>query len=249
MFGKFFALLGGMRIPRKFILQNNSLFHVTWQCHNKSWLLKYRWAKKLYYDLLLRFKEEYGMIFYSYIIMDNHIHLSGKLSDLKQFSRFFQKVNSIFAKEINKQADRCGQVIRDRFKSPQVETEAALMRLMVYQDLNEVRAGKAKHPKQNVLSSYGYYAYGRKDALITEPEVYKRLGSTSNERQLAYQGMVEEILSSAPRKRQGRYSDALFIGDPAWVTKQYKKLHELRQALARKRVENLLSDELKSNSS
>ena len=238
-----------MRTPRKFILQNNSLFHVTWQCHNKSWLLQYRWAKKLYYNLLLRFKDEYGVVFYSYMIMDNHIHLSGKLSDLKQFSRFFQTVNSIFAKEINKQADRCGQVIRDRFKSPQIETEQILMKVMIYQDLNEVRAGKSKHPRHNVLSSYAHYAYGKKDALITEPDVYKSLGSTPEERQLAYLGMVEEILSAAPRKRDGRYSDVLFIGDPSWVRKQYEKLKDLRKALAKQRFQDVSIDAFVSNSS
>jgi len=60
--------------------------------------------------------------------------------------------------------------------------------------------------------------------------------------------MVEEILSSAPRKRQGRYSDVLFIGDPAWVAKRYEKLRALRQALARQHLENLSPDELRSNS-
>jgi len=34
------------QIPRKFILCEDALFHVTWQCHNRNFLLKPRWAKE-----------------------------------------------------------------------------------------------------------------------------------------------------------------------------------------------------------
>ncbi len=228
-----------MRIPRSLILENGSLFHVTWQCHNKSWLLKQRWAKKLYYSLLLRFKEQYGVIFYSYMIMDNHIHLSGKVTELKSFSAFFRIVNSMFAKEINKQAARCGQVVRDRFKSPALQTEQDLVKEMIYHDLNEVRAGKVKHPKNNSVSSYAHYAFGKADPLISDPQVYIQLGSFEEERQLAYQAMVEEILISAPRKKKGNYRNALYVGNPEWVAKQYAKLKEFRVSLAKIRKINL----------
>ena len=45
------------------------------------------------------------------------------------------------SKEINKQANRCGQVCRDRFKSPALQSEQDLVKEMIYHDLNEVRAG------------------------------------------------------------------------------------------------------------
>lgn len=227
-----------MRIPRSLILENSSLFHVTWQCHNKSWLLKQKWVKQLYYALLLRFKDQYGVIFYSYMIMDNHIHLSGKLRDLKSFSAFYRIVNSMFAKEINKQANRCGQVVRDRFKSPALQTEQDLVKEMIYHDLNEVRAGKVRHPKNNSLSSYAHYAFGKEDPLINDPEVYLQMGSSAKERQLAYQAMVEEILSAAPKKKDENYRKALFVGEPEWVVKQYEKLKGFRTSLAKIRKSN-----------
>ena len=227
-----------MRIPRSLILENGSLFHVTWQCHNKSWLLKQKWVKQLYYSLLLRYKDQYGVIFYSYMMMDNHIHLSGKLTELKSFSAFFRIVNSMFAKEVNKQASRCGQVVRDRFKSPALQTEQDLVKEIIYHDLNEVRAGKVKHPKNNTLSSYAHYAFGKEDPLISDPEVYLQMGSSAEERQLSYQALVEEVLSATPRKKEGNYRNALYVGDPEWVAKQYKKLKEFRISLAKIRKSN-----------
>jgi putative transposase len=160
--------------------------------------------------------------------MDNHIHLSGKLNGLDQLSQFFRVVNSMFAKAINQRMRRFGQVIRDRFKSPRLETEQDLVREMIYHDLNEVRAGKTLHPRTNEFSSYLHYAEGKPDPLLSDPQVYLQLGKTPEERQVAYRGMVEEILLTAPRKRDGRYTQSLFIGDPEWVAKKYDALKKYR---------------------
>jgi putative transposase len=217
------------RIPRRHIIFETALFHVTWQCHNRDFLLKPRWVKELLYNLLLAYKNAFDMTFFSYIIMDNHFHVSGQAPDLGKFSRFFQVVHSKLAKEINKSNSRSGQVIKDRFKSPLIQNEDALCRQMIYHDLNEVRCGKTNDPKHNELSSYAHYAYGKKDPLITDPDFYDTLGKTPKQRQAAYRALVLEILIAAPRKKNGEYTKALFIGDPLWVEEKYNELKELRR--------------------
>jgi putative transposase len=177
------------------------------------------------------------MTFYSYIIMDNHFHVSGQAPNLTKFSRFFQRVHSLLAKEINKRNKRCGQVIRDRFKSPLIQNEDALCREMIYHDLNEVRCGKTNDPMNNELSSYAHYAYGKKDPLITEPDFYQTLGKTPKERQAAYRTLVLEILVAAPRKKNGQYTRSLFVGDPLWVEERYKELKELRKRIRMGEIE------------
>lgn len=219
------------RLARHLILFENSLFHVYWQCHNRSHLLKPRWAKKYLYELLLKYKDEYGMTIFSYIIMDNHIHISGQTPDLASFSKFFQMVNSALAREINKRNKRSGQVVQDRFKSPVIQDETALCQTIIYHDLNEVRCGKALDPSENELSSYAHYAEGKVDPLITEPDFYLQLGSTPMERQAAYRALVLEILTAAPRKKDGRYTQQMFIGDPAWVEHKYQELKEIRRKI------------------
>lgn len=225
------------RIPRKHILFESALFHVIWQCHNRDFLLKPPWAKKLLYNLMVKYKDEYEMTFFSYIILDNHFHVSGQAPDLIKFSKFFQRVHSILAREINKRNKRCGQVIRDRFKSPLIQNEDALGRLMIYHDLNEVRCGKTNDPLNNELSSYAHYAYGKKDPLITDPPFYIALGKNPKRRQEAYRAMVLEILVAAPRKKDGRYTQKLFIGDPFWVEEKYKDLKTLRRRIRRGEIE------------
>ena len=217
-------------LPRNQIIWDGAIFHVTWQCHNHSWLLEKDWAKQLYYDLLLKYKDRYQVVFYSYHFMDNHIHLSGKITGSKEeFSALFQVVNCQIAKAINKQLKRRGQVVMDRFKSPCIQSDRDLLAVMTYQDLNSYRAKKVSHPKDYRWSSYHFYAYGKKDPLLTPAPSYLGMGSNDQERQRAYRNLVQNILENEGFKKKD-YSKKCYIGDPDWVLKRSKELKIIMQA-------------------
>lgn len=212
-------------LPRSAIVEDGSTFHVTWQCHNREWLLGKRWAKELYYRLLLRYKDRYQVQIYSYCLMDNHPHLTGRMASRELFSDFFRVVNSCFARFYNREVSRRGQVVMDRFKSPQIQTDANLLKVMLYVDLNPKRAGKVSHPHENEFSSYAYYSHGKEDPLITPAPSYLELGLNPARRQEAYRQLVEEILKNDWREKRP-YSSCPFIGNPDWV---HRKTFELRE--------------------
>lgn len=212
-------------LPRSAIVEDGSTFHVTWRCHNREWLLGKVWAKELYYRLLLRYKDRYQVQIYSYCLMDNHPHLTGRMASLELFSDFFRVVNSCFARRYNREVSRRGQVVMDRFKSPQIQTDADLLKVMLYVDLNPKRAGKVSHPHENEFSSYAYYAYGKGDPLITPAPSYLDLGLNPAKRQEAYRQLVEEILKNDWKEKKP-YSSYPFIGNPDWVL---RKTFELRE--------------------
>lgn len=208
-------------LPRYQIICDDAHFHVTWQCHNKDWLLKWNWAKQAYYNLLLKYKDKYGIQFYSYSLMDNHPHLVGHLESKKQFSAFFRVVNSQFARFVNKRLQRRGQVVMDRFKSPMIESDHHMLTVMAYIDLNQHRAGKVDHPRKNDWSSYRYYAYGEPDPLIIPSPSYLALGNTPQERQEEYRAIVQSLLE---HRKLINISHTHFIGDPDWVLGKYREL-------------------------
>ncbi len=232
---------------RSLIIHNGSKFHVTWKCHNDDWLLKPLYAKRTYYNLLLKYKNKYGMKFHSYCFMDNHPHLTGTCTTQKQFSDFFRVVNSCLAKTINKNLKRKGQVVMDRFKSPQIETQHDLLHVMFYGDMNPYRTKRPVHPDEFKFSSYHHYARGIKDPLLTEPECYLNLGATEKERQTEYRKRVSEIIKSDWKDPKAKTIDldrVYFIGNPEWVCERYKIL---KSASAAKR--RLLKNELPHNAS
>ena len=125
-------------LPRYLIISDDSHFHVTWQCHNKDWLMKWDWAKEIYYNLLLKYKDKHGIDIYAYNLMDNHPHLAGHLQSKEAFSAFFRLVNGLFARAVNKRLKRRGQVVMDRFKSPRIETDEYMINAMAYIDMNHI---------------------------------------------------------------------------------------------------------------
>lgn len=210
-------------LPRYEIIYDGAHFHVTWQCHNLDWLLQWDWAKQAYYDLLLKYKDRYGVQIHAYSFMDNHPHLAGQLKTRKKFSDFFRLVNSRFARIVNKKLKRRGQVVMDRFKSPVIESDQHMLTAMAYIDLNQHRAGKVLHPRKNDWSSYRYYAYGKADPLITPSPSYLALGRNTLERQREYRAIVEALMA---HRRKLNISHTHFIGDPNWVLQKYRELCE-----------------------
>ena len=217
--------------PRYTIVCDGSSFHVTWQCHNRDWLLREEWAKQLYYGLLLQYKDRYGVQIHSYQLMENHPHMTGTMTTKEGFSDFFRVVNNLFARKYNKRHNRRGQVVMDRFKSPRIQDDTYMLRAMTYGDLNGVRCGRDEGPRDAKWSSYSCYAHGRKDPLVTMAPSYLTLGNTPKERQRAYRGMVRELM----RQDRINISNTCFIGDPGWVMKQYRILHGEMKLLVERR--------------
>jgi putative transposase len=208
-------------LPRYQIICDDAHFHVTWQCHNQNWLMKWDWAKQAYYDLLLKYKDKYSIQIYSYNLMDNHPHLTGHLENKEMFSNFFKLINSQFARIVNKRLKRRGQVVMDRFKSPMIESDRHMLTVMAYVDLNQHRAGKVSHPRKNDWSSYRYYAYGKADPLITPSPSYLALGRNAKERQDEYRKIVRALME---HRKMMNISHTHFIGDPDWVLRKYREL-------------------------
>jgi len=212
------------RYSRKQILEDGAFFHVTWRCHNKDFYIKGHFEKKLYYDLLVKYKNDYNLEFYSYCFMNNHIHLVGKCNKVTELSNFFRKVNSIFSRTINKINGRCGQLIMDRFKSPMIESNPALIRVSRYVDLNAYKANIVKHPKYYKWCSYKYYAYGVEDKLLTPSPAFIEFGNNDKERRNAYIEIIDELINNEVELNNQNYSLCYFIGDPAWVLQKYNAL-------------------------
>jgi putative transposase len=218
---------------------------VTWKCHNNDWHLASEYAKRTYYELLLKYKVLYGIEIFSYCLMDNHPHLTGRCTTQRMFSDYFRVVNSCFAKAMNKWMKRKGQMVMDRFKSPTIQSDEGLLNVIIYNDLNPSRTIKGIHPRDFKWSSYHHYAHGRIDPLLTEPECYLNMGCDASARQRKYRVLIHEIFKNDSRVpkcpyRTDKGSRLCFIGDPEWVSKRHEKLKAEALALRKAWMERYI---------
>lgn len=207
------------RIPRRALVEPGSTHHCTFRSHNGVRLFEDPQVAEYFLSVLAEEKERYGIRVHSYVLMGTHPHVVLTAQDGQAaFSEFWKVVNWKLARFFNQREGRCGQVVMERMKSPAISPdERHQLTVMRYGDLNPVRAGLVKSPKEWRYSSYRYYAFGENNPLIDPAPDYLALGASPATRRLAYRGLFALSASRELRVRRPEFTRAAFIGPPWWV--------------------------------
>ncbi len=105
--------------------------------------------------------------------MSNHGHFLLYTPERDILSRFMHSTNLAIAKAINKEFNKRGQAIEDRYKSPVIESEAYALNTISYIWLNPLRAGMVNHKsiKDYRYSSLYYKLRGINDPLTSDYKI------------------------------------------------------------------------------
>lgn len=123
------------------------------------------------------------------------------------------------AQEYNQRKGRKGAYWEDRYHATAVDTEAYLVRCLVYIDLNMVRAGAVSHPGHWADSGYCELMMPPKRyAIIDFRELQHLLGLTTlAQLQETRARSVAGALTSGRREREAAWSESLAVGREAFV--------------------------------
>jgi hypothetical protein len=122
--------------------------------------------------------------------------------DLFDVSCFMQHVNGEFAKWFNRRHGRRGPFWADRFKSPLLLDAEAVRTVILYNELNPVRAGRVKRPEDYRWSSACWrYAGKMSDLLIPLEELFPDEGDLDSFR--LYRMLLYERGAVAAKPKQG----------------------------------------------
>jgi REP element-mobilizing transposase RayT len=95
----------------------------------------------------------FGVRCRAYCLMVTHFHLLLE-PNLFPLSRMMQQLNSSYSQSFNRRHERVGHVLQGRFKSPMIDGDDYLRRVLRYITLNPVRAGLVATPEDWPWSSY-----------------------------------------------------------------------------------------------
>jgi putative transposase len=207
------------RIPRSRLVAPGSIHHCFWRSHNRSPVLGSDDGRREFLRLLAKHKDRHGIVIHSYCLMGTHPHLVCR-STLGQpaFSAFWKVVNQCFARWYNRRTGGRGQVVMERLGSPRVQSGGRHeLEVMVYGDMNPVRAGLARRPADWPWSSHAHYALGRVDPLVTESPAYASLGRNAAERRIAYLRLFTRRFIARVRHHRPDLVRAPFIGSGRWI--------------------------------
>lgn len=212
------------RLARFHLVGHESTNHCTWRAHDHERVFEEPGARDRFLALLGEHKAKHGIRIHSYCLMGTHPHVVCT-SDRgqKEFSNFWKVVNYRFARWFNERRSRRGQVVMERLRSPRIQGDGShQLTVMRYGDLNPVRAGLVRRPKEWEWSSYRHYAFGEPNALIDDAVEYLALGRNAAERRKAYQALFALPLSVSLRLVRPDLVMFPFVGDAFWVASRHE---------------------------
>jgi putative transposase len=163
------------------------VYHILTRGNNREDVFKDEMDYKKYIEILQRYREKYKFKLYYYVLMRNHVHLvvepteeGGTLAEI------MKGINLSYAQYYKFRYKHIGHFWQDRYKSIIISKDDYLLACGSYVELNPVRAGIVKDPRDYKWSSYNVYAYGKADPLIDEHPIYKGLSKNERERRKRY---------------------------------------------------------------
>ena len=218
--------------PKKFI------YHVLTRGNNKQDIFKDEEDFQEYIDILCKYKEKFRYNLYHYVLMTNHVHLVIEPTvDGGDLSQIMKGINLSYAQHFKNKYQYTGHFWQDRYKSMIISRDEYLLACGSYVELNPVRAGMVKNPKDYPWSSYKANAYGKKDDLIDRSVIYDKL-STSGAARKEYRIFVRQMLQKHESMR-GEMDRRVIYGGDKFVQKMKKQynLDEVTRKQGRPRKE------------
>ena len=169
---------------------------------------------------LFEAKKRYGLSILNYAVTSNHIHLL--VVDKPGRNVIPDSIKLIAGRtgqEYNQRKKRKGAYWEDRYHATAIQTGEHLARCLTYIDLNMVRAGAVKHPKDWEHGGYNEIQNPKKRYRIIDHQELMQLFCVLDVIDFAsiHRKWVEEALAGERHKRQSRWTESVAVGDESFV--------------------------------
>ena len=174
------------------LLIDGGTYHVLSRGNNGQAVFHEEADHQRYLRLLLGYAQTHGLTIYHFALMPNHVHLVLQVSRAPELSKAMSGLNLAYALFYRRRYQYRGHLWQDRFKSLLIDRDSYLLECGRYVELNPVRAGLARDPREYSWTSYRVYAEGADNPLIAANPLYLAMGGTAKERQAQYQEFVHD---------------------------------------------------------
>ena len=203
------------------------VWHITHRCHKKEFLLKFSKDRKRYLYWIYCARKQYGLVVLDYMVTSNHIHLlvydDGEREDI---SRSIQLIAGRTAQEFNKRKNRKGAFWEDRYHATAVQTDDHLLRCIAYIDMNMVRTGVVKHPREWFFSGYHEIQYPRRKNRIISIEHLLSLSNFSSVQDFRQfqESLILNKLNNGLMNREALWTESIAVGNLSFIEKMKSNL-------------------------
>jgi len=226
------------RANRHFI--SGYAWHLTHRCHKREFLLKFTKDKQRWMQWLFEAKNRFGLCILNFTVTSNHVHLlvydTGNGNDT--IPKSIQLIAGKTGQEFNARKARKGAYWQDRYHATAVATDDHLIQCMVYIDLNMMRAGVVKHPRDWPFGGYRHILTPPKRYRLTDNEKLMGLLNIRDVERFreTYRNWVDAAMIKGNMARQPQWTESIAIGDKVYVEKVKDQMGY--KAIGRKIIED-----------
>ena len=202
-----------------------ALYHVISRGNRGQVIFRDEGDYERYWRFLGEYKKRYGVVFYAYALMPNHLHLLVQVRDAP-LSRVMQALQFRYTRTFNIRYRKSGHLFQGRYKAILCERDAYLLKLSAYLHLNPVRAGLVDDPMDYRWTSYGAYVKGRGDELVDTGLVLAQFSRNRSSAMRGYERFVRDLIYQGHRKEFYEVKDQRFLGEDEFVEEVRRGLDE-----------------------
>lgn len=137
------------------VFADNGVYHIVLQGIGSQILFEDDSDRRKMEEIIQRYKKELKFKLYSYVFMDNHVHLCIK-DETNTLSKIMQKIELSYVRYFNKKYKRKGSLFQGRFWSKVVETNENVIQLVKYIIKNPEKAKMSKKEEYRWSSYHDY---------------------------------------------------------------------------------------------
>ncbi len=141
--------------------------HITQRGNRRQSVFFSEADRRLYLRLLQEQGDRFGITFWAYCLMDNHVHLVAVPENENSFARGLGEVHRRYTSIVNYREGWTGFLWQGRYSSFPLD-EKYLLAAVRYVELNPVRAGMVERASDYPWSSAKAHVLKQKDPLLSE---------------------------------------------------------------------------------
>lgn len=208
-------------MPRanRYILPGH-IYHLTHRCHNRQFLLRFAKDRQGYRRRLREAVEDCcDLSLLSYCITCNHVHLIVHAENCEQVALLMQRAAGESARDYNRRKKRSGAFWEGRYEATMVDSGRYLWECLKYVELNMVRCGAVKHPREWPWSGYEeLMGMRRRNRLLdVEKLLWLLRVSQVEEFRACLNRALDEAIAKDQLKRQPHWTCGLAVGSRAFT--------------------------------
>ena len=196
------------------------VWHITHRCHDRRFLLKAARDRDTWRRWLFTAKSRHALSVLNFAVTSNHVHLlvHDTLGD-DAIPRSMQLLGGRMAQVYNGRRGRRGAFWEDRYHAVAVESGEHLWRCLTYIDLNMVRAGVVRHPRDWPHGGYNEIQSSRSRYRVIDLDGLASLTDCTSVAQLqaAHREQVELSVQADDHARDPCWTESIAVGSEAFA--------------------------------